>query len=136
MDLTKITTPFGLLDEVYGPGTADALKAHGGPYEIYCSNGQWSHWGPAPFAPSTTYRVKPQPPTKPSIDWSHVAPEYKWLARDADGLAFVFSDMPWAEFNAWVWDGGECEAVCVSGFLSSYTPGTCDWKDSLVERPE
>ena len=132
IDLTKITTPFGLLD----PETKDALKAHGGPYEYYSLQG----WFPASFAislsPHLVFRVKQQPLTKPSIDWSHVAPEYKWLARDADGLAFVFSDMPWAEFNAWVWDGGECEAVCVSGLLSSYTPGTCDWRDSLVERPE
>lgn len=130
-DLTKITTPFGLLD----PETQEALNAHGGPYEVYLSVGWESVVSPF-WAINCCYRVKPQPLTKPSIDWSHVAPEYKWLARDADGLAFVFNDMPWAEFNKWVWDGGECEAVCVSGFLSSYTPGTCDWKDSLVERPE
>lgn len=30
-DLTAITTPFGLLDEV----TQEALRAHGGPYEMY-----------------------------------------------------------------------------------------------------
>ncbi len=34
-DLTKITTPFGLLDDE----TKAALIAHGGPYEVY--NGGW-----------------------------------------------------------------------------------------------
>lgn len=64
-DLTKITTPFGLLDEE----TQDALMAHGGPYEYWASIGKWSDvrlnpaWGVA-----TTYRVKPQPP-KPREWW-------------------------------------------------------------------
>ena len=64
-DLTKITTPFGLLDEE----TQDALMAHGGPYEYWASIGEWSDvrlnpaWGVA-----TTYRVKSLPP-KPREWW-------------------------------------------------------------------
>lgn len=63
-DLTKITTPFGLLDEE----TQDALMAHGGPYEVFCDNGTWSkHDSPVWFG-GITYRVKPLPP-KPREWW-------------------------------------------------------------------
>ena len=57
-DLTKITTPYGLLDEK----TREALKAHGGPYQHYdWSSECWvpiGHESPGWFK-STTYRVKP-----------------------------------------------------------------------------
>lgn len=127
-DLTKITTPFGLLD----PETQEALKAHGGPYEYYSLQG----WFPASFAislsPHLVFRVKPQPLTKPSIDWSHVAPEYKWLARDESGDAYVYSGQPCAHDGIWKYVG----KYRMADPFASYTPGTCDWKDSLVERPE
>ena len=60
-DLTKITTPFGLLDAE----TQEALKAHGGPYEFW----HWAHndWrapdGEQPgWNSATVYRVKIAPP--------------------------------------------------------------------------
>jgi hypothetical protein len=59
-DLTAITTPFGLLDTE----TQEALKAHGGPYELW----RGSLWGEAGNASELgefdgwyTYRVKPAP---------------------------------------------------------------------------
>jgi hypothetical protein len=56
IDLTKITTPFGLLDDE----TQAAMQAHGGPYEVFCGDG----WAEDPY-PSWfgghTYRVKPTP---------------------------------------------------------------------------
>lgn len=76
-------------------------------------------------------RVKPKPLTKPSVDWSVIKPEYRWLARDEDGCAWVFIDKP-KSIGFWT---GELDFREVS-FLASYTPGTCDWQDSLVERPE
>jgi hypothetical protein len=128
-DLTKITTPFGLLD----PETREALKAHGGPYEYYSLQG----WFPASFAislsPHLVFRVKPQPTTKPSIDWSHVAPEYKWLARDKCGDAYLYLSEPELCQTVWI-SGGEHTQI--ARVFASYTPGTCDWRDSLVERPE
>ena len=129
-DLTALTTPFGLLDAE----TQAALKAHGGPYEWY-SEGGWIDWAPR-WAQSSVYRVKPQPPTKPGIDWSHVAKEYKWLARDKYGEAFVFISTPEIYLTQWVYGGGEPEAIRVDCLLSSYTPGTCDWRESLAQRPE
>ncbi len=62
VDLTKITTPFGLLDAE----TQEALKAHGGPYECYY--GEWEGLDWPAWDWRTTYRVKPQPP-KPRECW-------------------------------------------------------------------
>lgn len=131
MDLTKITTPFGLLDEVYGEGAQEALKAHGGPYEYFTHEGNWLE-APAFWMVNLVYRVKPAPLTKPSIDWSHVAPKFKWMAQDENGDAYLYAESkPDAAHSVWVTEGAFCECSAFPG----YTPGTCDWKDSLVERP-
>jgi len=72
--------------------------------------------------------------TKPSIDWSHVSPEYKWLARDEDGLSYLYIEKPECGKSMWmVMVTKDC--IEIKGF-KSYKAGTCDWKDSLVERPE
>lgn len=53
-------TAFGLLDEVYGVGTQDAMRAHGGPYEVFSPEGWWQ----TPFSPSwhggNAFRVNPK----------------------------------------------------------------------------
>jgi len=77
-----------------------------------------------------TYRVRPQ---KPSINWDHVAKEYKYLAVDANGRTHLFRYKPTIERGCWSSaDNDTLMAEC----FSSYTPGTCDWKGSLVARPE
>ena len=63
MDLTAITTPFGLLDRE----TQEALRAHGGPLEHWTGLG-WHLSSDPYFASATTYRVKPAPP-KPREWW-------------------------------------------------------------------
>lgn len=66
MDLTKITTPFGLLDDA----TREALEAHGGPYEWYCG-GDWRDDEDPEYsfrAKDIVVRVKPLPP-KPREWW-------------------------------------------------------------------
>ncbi len=63
-DLTKITTPFGLLDAE----TQEALKAHGGPWEYYSQDGDWRPMLGSPGCLSDTCRVKPAPP-KPREWW-------------------------------------------------------------------
>lgn len=60
VDLTAIREPFGLLDEVYGPGTQEAMRSHGGPYEMFDIDGKWSEWEPR-WSPGIAYRVKPAP---------------------------------------------------------------------------
>ena len=58
IDLTTITAPFGLLDEA----TQTALKAHGGPYQLYegTLNG-WRDVSRLYDDHGVTYRVKPAP---------------------------------------------------------------------------
>lgn len=64
-DLTKITTPFGLLDEE----TQEALKAHGGPYEAFTEDGLWEPSKKPSWSKEFAYRVKPSPP-KPREWWA------------------------------------------------------------------
>ena len=57
IDLTAITTPFGLLDAA----TQDALRAHGGPYERYGDDGGWIPSENPVWYLGNAYRVKPAP---------------------------------------------------------------------------
>lgn len=61
VDLTKITTPFGLLDEVYGPGTQRALIECGGPWEYWVPHAVGWVEGTAFWYDGVVYRQKPQP---------------------------------------------------------------------------
>ena len=58
IDLTAIVTPYGLLD----PNVQDALRAHGGPYEYYGTNGKWERLHSLfEWLPNFTYRVLKKP---------------------------------------------------------------------------
>lgn len=57
IDLTAITTPFGLLDEA----TQQALLDDGGPYEVFGSTGHWVYCDEPSFFPSLAWRKKPAP---------------------------------------------------------------------------
>lgn len=87
------------------------------------------------WLPSHTYQVRAveKPKTKPSIDWSHIAPEYKWLARDGDGFTAVYDTKPVASERDASWRAGGTPVS--TRYFASYVPGDCDWKDSLVARP-
>lgn len=63
-DLTKITTPFGLLDAE----TQEALRAHGGPYQTWYGDEIGWHDHKPSWGGAYAYRVKPQPP-KPREWW-------------------------------------------------------------------
>ena len=89
-DLTDLKTPFGLLDRK----TQEALKAHGGPYELW----RGSLWGDVDphddFDSWYSYRVKPAPPK----------PREFWLRFDMNG-------------NAPIVYGTETEPVTPDGFV-------------------
>lgn len=72
--------------------------------------------------------------TKDELDWSHVAPEYKWMARDEDGEAFLFHTEPFIEAGTEFWNAMTYTADATA--FASYKRGSCDWRDSLVRRPE
>jgi hypothetical protein len=126
IDLTQITSAFGLLDDA----TKAALMAHHRPIEIFEGLG----WRELDFFPSwsltSTYRAKSRP--KPSIDWTQVTPNFKWLAQDGYGSAYLYENQPESGHAMWKTPG---EIHEVRAFVS-YDPGDCDWRDSLIQRPE
>ena len=70
--------------------------------------------------------------TKPSINWSHVNENYKYLAMDEDGLNYLFTEEPVQAASGWTSNA----PYIYAGHFASIVPGTCDWKDSLVKRPK
>jgi len=73
--------------------------------------------------------------TKPSIQWDHVHPDYKYLTIDASGKSKLHLLKPKPSDGQWFAIGEPTKFSCVSGLLfESFKPGTCDWKDSLVCR--
>lgn len=76
-------------------------------------------------------------PAKPSIDWKAVAPQYKYLARDKNGRAYLYKDAPFTGAITWLPSRTDPTFnISLTDAFVSYLPGDCDWKDSLVERPE
>lgn len=82
--------------------------------------------------PDTVYRVTPQG-IKPSVDWSVLKPEFKWLAVDEDGKGWAYITKPVVYETSWYFDKGV--AFCVNG-LASFDKGTCNWDKSLIQRPK
>jgi hypothetical protein len=70
--------------------------------------------------------------SKPSIDWEHVRSKFRWIAQDAEGGCWLYEERPDKINGEWVCSSGDCTSA--EGFVS-LAPGTCDWKDSLIERP-
>lgn len=48
------------------------------------------------------YRVKPSTPD--TIDWSHVHPDYNYMARNSNGLCYLFKNRP--EIKEFYWSAG------------------------------
>lgn len=73
----------------------------------------------------------------PLVDWSLYPSWAKFRAHSADGAAYVFSNRPQLDSNSGYWiPTDDIYSVCRQ-CLPEHTPAlTCDWKDSLVERPE
>ena len=96
----------------------------------YTSDGKYCVEGNVTLFPHPVEVIKSV--TKPSIDWSHVSPEYNYLAQDANGRGYLCGKNPHRIATAW---SMESPYISASAF-TSYTPGTCDWQDSLIERPK
>jgi len=126
-DLTKIKKPLGMLKKK----TRTALIAHNGPIDLYGPLG-WAVDRTPIWTPWRTYRAAPT--TKPSVDWSALDEKWRFIAVDGDDWAYAHAERPNIYDKQWVVPGGDCFRI--DGFLSSYRPGTCDWRDSLIERPE
>ena len=96
----------------------------------YTADGRFHNQGNIVLFPHPVEVVKSI--TKPSIDWSHVSPEYNYLAQDENGGGYLYGKQPSRRTSAWDTESPFLSATT----FTSYVPGTCDWKDSLVKRPE
>ena len=76
------------------------------------------------------YRIKPV--SKPSINWDHVAPVYKWLTIDSNGQSRLWTHKPVPLKERGYWSGNS--KVYEAHGLSSFNRGDCNWYDSLVGR--
>lgn len=77
---------------------------------------------------STEYRIAKTPDT---INWDHVAPEFKYMVRDPDGEVYLYKNVPVLNRDCW---SSDCIASDAESH-ASYRKGTVDWKESLVIRP-
>ncbi|WP_063750542.1 hypothetical protein [Paraburkholderia bannensis] len=98
--------------------------------------GDWRECSPS-WEGELCYRVLPKPEelVLPSIDWSHVAAEYRWLVQDGSGSAYLSPKEP-AVFDA---QGGGWAAFWLvkdATHFSSFKPGKGDWRKLIVQRPE
>ena len=69
---------------------------------------------------------------KPSIDWDHVSEDFQYLAMDSGGNGYLCGKNPHYDNTIWLMEAPYIPATA----FTSYVPGTCDWKDTLVKRPE
>ena len=86
------------------------------------------HW-----SSNVIYRAVRPVPTKPSINWDHVADEFIAMATEEDKDTWLYEKIPTDKDFGWV----SCRDHTTSpaDSFASFVPGTCDWRDSLVIRP-
>ena len=119
-DLTKIDKPFGLLDKE----TQERLKAHGGPYELYCYLGKWVGINVRlSWMPNEVYSAKPAP--EPEIIQTTVSPPRRceaWVNVYADGNRYRFGCTNYAnEQNAR--DEGSADELYIATVRIEYVEG-------------
>lgn len=81
----------------------------------------------------TRYRIKPLTPDR--IDWSHVNPYYKFMARDATGATYLYGCRPRMSAITWCADDPCVDEVIRADNFASFAVGERPWNESLVERP-
>ena len=96
----------------------------------YTSDGKYCVEGNVTLFPHPVEVIKSV--TKPSIDWSHVSSEYNYLVQDSDGEGYLCGEEPSRVKSGW---NARSPYISATAF-TSYEPGTCDWRNSLVKRPE
>jgi hypothetical protein len=133
IDLTKIQKPFGLLS----PKTQKRLIAHrlaGGTLHLLGQGGWRDIDKDAHIHSYITYRAKPDPePTKPDAPWEFLPKWATCIAADKSGRMVCYELRPEMGVVCWRRPGGRYLEITD---LQGVTPGTCDWRESLVERPQ
>ena len=103
---------------------------------------EWIDWDSEEFGEpewcwdSDEWRIKPKEVVKPSIDWSHVSPKYKYLAMDRGGDVYLYTHQPVRDAvdKMWTCIGGGW--VSAENFASLEVSHEVEWEKSVVERPE
>ena len=139
IDTTAIDKPFGELSEAE-QGALLLAHLRGAEFEAEAP-GPGLKLGSYPGEPNWlshyTYRVKPEPKTPDSIDWSLVPPEVNWVARDEPNFVRGFNATPEKAKGFWRQVSGFSITIRDDDYtFPSYQQGTVDWKDSLLRRPE
>ena len=107
------------------------FKSNGGENEItYTADGKYYAGGNVTLFPYPVEITKAI--TKPSIDWDHVSEDFQYLAMDSGGLHHLFVEKPEPADEEW----GTNARYIYAGQFASLVHGTCEWRDSLVKRPE
>ena len=96
--------------------------------EFFDATGEWWLTPDAAFNDMSAYRIAPTPDT---IDWSHVAPEWRFAKRSASDTPFMFREDPRANKPVYFADG-DIARVTTPSFRNNGMP----WDQSLIERPE
>ena len=104
-----------------------------GKWECYTLDGKYLLNTAQTLFPRPTEIVKKV--VKPSINWDHVHGKYNYLAADDMGNAWLYGKEPTIDDDNGYWDVELGEFVLADTHVS-YVPGTCDWKESLVKRPD
>lgn len=82
------------------------------------------------------YRIKQLTPD--SINWDHVHSDYNYMARDDDGMVYLYSQKPRIEsphYGMWSTDIEDDGKISHIQAFASYKRGEVNWKISLVVRP-
>lgn len=126
-------------DVMFGPGEVSEILTNGASFPVkvcfddaqvvyFALDGKHLVYAMRTLFPYPVEIVKKV--TKPSIDWSHVSENFQWLAMDSDGLHYLFYEEPELISTGWTTHAPYTYAE----YFASFTPGDCDWKDSLVKR--
>lgn len=133
-DLTKNTTPLDLLPQE----TRAALQAlpDDALQQYSWVTGTWERAEYGVWHAQAIYRQNPdwtpEPLTKPDVPWDVLSDWVQWMARDADGDLVCFERKPDRYPSYWDEYSGRSEAISAL----KIDPGTCDWRDSLIQRPK
>ena len=126
---------------IYGAGVVARISQEGTTYSVivgfdnertvsYTSDGKYHETSNVTLFPYPVEIVKATA-VKPSIDWDHVSEDFQYLAMDSGGLHHLFAEEPEPIAVEWT-----THALYIyAEHFASFTPGTCDWRDSLVKRP-